>query len=333
VDAWSGYRYYARHQLSRAALILQLRRAGIALREIGEFLRNPDEARLHAWEQGIDREATDRKCALATARQQLRMLPTVAASPLLREGGITMSTLIAGSACDPGTVRDASQDALLVSSPLFAVADGIGASPAGETASHLALDTLKARFADPLTAAGLAVAARAASQAIFEMAGSDPSLEGMASTLAALVVLGRGDQASLAVASVGDSRAYLLSDGQLHQLTHDHTVVQALMDAGELTPDQARAHPSRSLLTRALGIAPAVDPDIHLPAVRPPARLLLCTDGLTAHAEDSQIADVLASAAEPGQAAMRLVRLANDNGGSDNTTVIVIDISSDQSSP
>lgn len=330
VDAWSGYRYYSRHQLPRARLILQLRRAGIALREIGEFLQDPDERRVQAWERGLDREVIDRRRALARARQQLGMLATAPPSLTRHDGGITMTMLIAGSANDQGIVRDTNQDALLISSPLFAVADGIGASPAGETASRLALDTLKARFTSPPTAAGLAEAARAASAAIWDKAGSDPSLDGMASTLTALAVLSTGETAQLAVASVGDSRAYLFRGGLLQQLTRDHSVVQALIDAGELTHDQARTHPGRSLLTRALGIAPVVEPDIHLPAVTGPARLLLCTDGLTAHAGDSHIAEVLASASEPDQAAAQLIELANRNGGSDNTAVVVIDLKADQ---
>jgi PPM family protein phosphatase len=326
VDAWSGYRFYARHQLPTARLILQLRQAGIALREIREFLPDLDEGRLQAWARGLDRELTERRRALAAARQQLGLLATAPATLTRDDGGSTMPTLIAGSAIDPGTVRDTNQDALLIRSPLFAVADGMGASPAGEIASRLALDTLNSRFTGQPTAAGLAEAARAASQAIWDQADSDPSLDGMASTLTALAVLSDGNPAQLAVASVGDSRAYLFSDGQLRQLTHDHSVVQALMDAGELTPDQVRSDPNRSLLTRALGIAPVVEPDICLPAVRGSARLLLCTDGLTAEAEDPQIADVLATVAEPGQAAARLVQLANHYGGTDNTAVVVIDL-------
>lgn len=333
VDAWSGYRYYAWHQLPRASLIAALRCAGIALREIGEFLQDPDEGRLQGWEDGLDREVTDRRRALAAARRQLGMLATAPPDPARHDGGTTMITLIAGSASDTGNVRDTNQDALLISSPLFAVADGIGASPAGETASHLALDTLRTQLTSPATAAGLAEAARAAGRAIWDKAGSDPSLEGMATTLTAVAVLRTGEPAQLAVISVGDSRAYLFSGGQLHQLTRDHSVVQALIDAGELTPQDARTHPRRSLLTRALGVTPVTDPDIHLPAVPGTARLLLCTDGLTAHAEDPQIADILASVAEPGQAAARLVDLANNNGGSDNTAVIVIDLDADHSAP
>lgn len=333
VDAWSGYRYYARHQLPAARLILQLRRAGIALREIREFLQDPDERRLQAWERGLDREVTDRRCALAAARQQLGVFATIPPGSVRHDGGTTMTTLVAGSATDPGTVRDTNQDALLISSPLFAVADGIGSSPAGETASRLALETLETQFASRPTAAGLAEATRAASRAIWDKAESDPALAGMATTLTALAVLTSGEHAQLAVASVGDSRAYLLAGGRLRQLTHDHSVVQALIDAGELTQDEARTHPRRSLLTRALGIAPDVDPDIHLPAATGTARLLLCTDGLTAHAEDPHIAEVLASTADPGQAAARLIELANRIGGSDNTAVIVIDVNPGQDAP
>ena len=102
VDAWSGYRYYARHQLPTARLILQLRRAGIALREIREFLQDPDEGRLQAWERGLDREVTDRRRALAAARQQLDMLVAGPAHPTRHDGGTTMTTLLAGSANDPG---------------------------------------------------------------------------------------------------------------------------------------------------------------------------------------------------------------------------------------
>ncbi len=329
VDAWSGYRYYARHQLPTARLIVALRRAGIALREIGDFLQDPDESRLQAWERGLDREVTDRRQALAAARRQLGVPATAPLNSARHDGGTTMTTLIAGSASHTGTVRDTNQDALLISSPLFAVADGIGASPAGETASRLALDTLKTRITSPPTAAGLAEATRAASRAIWDRAASDPSLEGMATTLTAVAVLRTGEPAQLAVASIGDSRAYVFSGGQLHQLTRDHSVVQALIDAGELTRDDARTHPSRSLLTRAIGMAPVTEPDIFRPAVPGPARLLLCTDGLTTHADDPQIADILASVTEPGQAAARLIELANDNGGSDNTAVIVIDLDAD----
>lgn len=168
VDARSGDRYYARHQLPAARLTGQLRRAGIALAGIGGFLHDPDERRLRAREHGLDREAAGRKRALAQARQQLGMLAPAPPSLTRHDGGTTMTTLTAGPADDTGTVRDTNQDALLISSPLFAVAGGMGPSPAGETAGRLALDALKARLTSPPAAAGLAEAARAAGAAVWD---------------------------------------------------------------------------------------------------------------------------------------------------------------------
>ena len=141
---------------------------------------------------------------------------------------------------------------------------------------------------------------------------------------------GGAERAQLAVVSVGDSRAYLFRDGQLSQLTHDHSVVQELIDSGQLAPDQWRTHPERSLLTRALGVAPVVDLDLSRPALAGGARLLLCTDGLTAQADETEIAGVLSAFADPDRAAVELVRLANRNGGADNTAVVVVDISPQQ---
>jgi protein phosphatase len=132
------------------------------------------------------------------------------------------------------------------------------------------------------------------------------------------------------VVNVGDSRAYLFTGGQLSQLTRDHSVAQALIDARELAPEQWREHPKRSLLTRCLGMAPVVEPDISLPTVAGRARMLLCTDGLTTQAGDAELTAILSAVTSPGQAATELVQLANRNGGSDNTAVVVIDISPHQ---
>ena len=240
-----------------------------------------------------------------------------------------MTIMAPGSATDRGEARATNQDALLVSPPLFAVADGMGAPPGGEIASRLALDTLKIRFAAPYGAEALAEAAREASRAVWERADAEPALEGMGTTLTAVAVLGGAERAQLAVVSVGDSRAYLFRDGQLSQLTHDHSVVQELIDSGQLAPDQWRTHPERSLLTRALGVAPVVDLDLGQ-ALAGGARLLLCTDGLTAQADETEIAGVLSAFADPDRAAVELVRLANRNGGADNTAVVVVNISPQQ---
>jgi PPM family protein phosphatase len=326
VDPWSGYRYYAPRQLPEARLILLLRQAGIPLSEIAVFLPDPAPDQMRRWEQALDAEVASRRHALGEARAQLGLLATFADDPSGHNGGTPMTTVAPGSAIDQGKVRPTNQDALLVSPPLFAVADGLGGGPGGEVASRLALDTLREQFTAPPSAEELAAAARAAARAVWQRADADPALEGMGTTLTAVAVLGGAQPTRLAVVNVGDSRAYLFQDGQLTQLTRDHSVVQGLIEAGELPEEQRRTHPKHALLTRALGMAPVVEPDISLPALAGSARVLLCTDGLTTQASDDNIAAVLSAAADPAQAAADLVKLANGNGGTDNTAVIVVDI-------
>lgn len=324
VDGRSGYRYYAPGQLRLARLIVLLRRARVPLSEIAVFIRHPDSGTLRRWEGELDLEARYRRQALAEAGRHLGL---AAACGLARhEGDDVMTTQTAGSATDPGTARTTNQDALVISPPLFAVADGLGQSPGGETASRLALDTLSAAFIGPPGAEALAAAFRQASRAVWERASTDPPLHGMGTTLTAVAVLQTGPQTRLAVASIGDSRAYLFQDGQFRQLTRDHSVVQALIDAGQVPASQWRTHPDRSLLTRALGIAPVVEPDITLPEVTGNARLLLCTDGLTAQADHAEITAVLSGPGDLDQIASDLIALANNNGGADNTAVIIVDL-------
>jgi PPM family protein phosphatase len=332
VDPWTGYRYYAPGQLLEAGLILLLRQAGVPLAEIAAFLRDPGPDQLQHWERELDQEVARRRRALVEARGQLGLLAMAKGNPAGQDGGKPMVTMAPGSATDRGEARATNQDALLVSPPLFAVADGMGAPPGGEIASRLALDTLRVRFAAPYSAEALAEAAREASRVVWERADVEPALEGMGTTLTAVAVLGGTEQVQLAVVSVGDSRAYVFQGGELSQLTHDHSVVQELINAGRLAAEQWRTHPERSLLTRALGVAPVVDLDLSRPAVAGSARLLLCTDGLTAQADEAEIAGVLSAAADPDQAAAELVWLANRNGGDDNTAVVVVDIRPPQAS-
>ncbi|HYA51683.1 MAG TPA: protein phosphatase 2C domain-containing protein [Streptosporangiaceae bacterium] len=333
VDPWSGYRYYAPSQLPEARLILLLRQAEVPLSEIAAFLQDPGPDQLRRWGRDLDLEVAGRRRALDEARAQLSLLAMTADSPPGRNGGTPMTTVTSGSATDRGKVRPTNQDALLVSPPLFAVADGLGEVPRGEVASQLALDTLRARFTAPPSVEALAEAAREAARAVWQRADAEPSLEGMGTTLTAVAVLDGLERTRLAVVNVGDSRAYLFRDGQLSQLTRDHSVVQGLIDAGELPQEQWRTHPKRALLTRALGVTPVVDPDISLPALAGSTRVLVCTDGLTAQADDTQLAAVLSAVADPGQAAAELVQLADRNGGNDNIAVIVIDITPDQPAP
>ena len=325
VDPWSGYRHYAPSQLPEARLILLLRQAGISLNEIAAFLKDPSPGQLHRWEQALDLEVASRRHALGEANARLGLLATTTGNPA-GQNGDTLMIVTPGAATDRGKVRPTNQDALLINPPLFAVADGLGESPRGEVASHLALDTLKAGLTAPLSAGALAEATREAARAVWGRADAEPSLEGMGTTLSAVAVVDGAEQAHLAVVNVGDSRAYLFQDGQLAQLTRDHSVVQDLIDAGELSPEQWRTHPRRALLTRALGMAPVVEADISTPTLAGRARVLLCTDGLTAQADDTQIAAVLSAGTSPEQAAAELVQLADRNGGQDNTAVIVIDI-------
>jgi serine/threonine protein phosphatase PrpC/DNA-binding transcriptional MerR regulator len=325
VDPWSGYRYYAPSQLAEARLILLLRQAGVPLSQIAAFLQDPDPDQLRRWGHDLDLEVCTRRRALGDAAALLGHLTTIADIPSGQNGGKLMNVK-PGSAADRGTAMPTNQDALLISPPLFAVADGLGEAPRGEVASRAALGTLKARFTGQPSGEALADAAREAARAIWQRADAEPSLEGMGTTLTAAAVLYDAEQIRLAVVSVGDSRAYLFRQGQLSQLTRDHSVVQGLIDAGELPPEQWRTHPRRALLTRALGMAPVVDPDVTLTALTGSARVLLCTDGLTAQADDSQIAAVLSAIADPDQAAAELIQLANRHGGDDNTAVIVIDI-------
>lgn len=325
VDPWTGYRHYAPSQLPEARLILLLRQAGISLSEIAAFVKNPSRDQLHRWEQDLDLEVASRRRALGEAYARLGQLATTVGNPTGHNGG-TLMIVTPGSATDRGKVRPTNQDALLVSPPLFAVADGLGESPRGEVASHLALDMLTERLTAALSAEALAEATREAARAVWRRADAEPSLEGMGTTLTAVAVLDGAEQARLAIVNVGDSRAYLFQDGQLTQLTRDHSVVQDLIDAGDLSADQWRTHPRRALLTRALGMAPAVEADISTSALAGRARVLLCTDGLTAQADDTQIAAVLSAGTSPEQAAAELIQLADRNGGDDNAAVIVIDI-------
>ena len=325
VDPWSGYRYYAPSQLAEARLILLLRQAGVPLSEIAAFRQDPDPDQLRRWGHDLDLEVSTRRRALGDAAALLGHLTTTADSPSGQTGGKLMNVK-PGSAAHQGAAMPTNQDALLISPPLFAVADGLGEAPRGDVASRLALDTLKARFTGQPGGAALADAAREAARAVWQRADAEPSLEGMGTTLTAVAVLDDAEQTRLAVVSVGDSRAYLFRQGQLSQLTRDHSVVQALIDARELPAEQWRMHPRRPLLTRALGMAPVVEPDVSLPALIGSARVMLCTDGLTAQAGNSQIAAVLSAVADPDQAAAELIQLANRHGGYDNTAVIVIDI-------
>ena len=225
---------------------------------------------------------------------------------------------------DVGRVRVGNEDALLIGSTVFAVADGMGGHQAGEVASAAALEPLGLLdgrpFGDPARAiAALTEAVTAANAEVVLRSRTDPELEGMGTTLTAVLI--EGSDAHLV--HVGDSRAYLARGGRLTQLTADHTLVQALIDEGRLRPDQVATHPHRSVITRAVGVAAQVEVDgLHV-RLEDGDVLLLCSDGLTGVVDDLTIGRLLAEHG-PQSAVDALVDAANAAGGPDNITVLTI---------
>jgi serine/threonine protein phosphatase PrpC len=239
---------------------------------------------------------------------------------------------------DPGKKRANNEDALLLNDALglYAVADGIGGNEGGEVASRIAVETIarampdllgemdrtppKARvLTDVPSISALKEAVVLANSAISEQRSQDPERSTMGTTLTALLL--RDKQAF--IAHIGDSRAYLFREGELAQLTDDHSFVAEQVRAGTFTPEQARSSPYRHVITRALGIAEEAKADLTNHALKKDDRFLLCTDGLTEMVDDAEIGRILASYA-PQDAVQKLLDAANEQGGVDNITAVVV---------
>jgi protein phosphatase len=221
---------------------------------------------------------------------------------------------------DVGRQRSANEDSLVVQPPLFAVADGMGGAKAGEVASAVAVQAVEsARDSDEPAEAQLTEIVRAANRRIYDLAVADESRRGMGTTLTLAKV--HGDEVSLA--HVGDSRAYRVRDGELSQLTRDHSLVAELERSGQITAEAAEHHPQRSIITRALGPEPDVEVDTYTLAGRAGDLFLICSDGLTSMISDDEIGSIVRSAGTLDEAADALVRAANQSGGKDNITVIL----------
>lgn len=242
-----------------------------------------------------------------------------------------MARLRWGAATDTGRVRHNNQDSFLVlgDRSLFAVADGMGGHQGGEVASRTAVDALEAAFAEP-SLDSLISAVEAANAAVFEQGGADPHLRGMGTTMVAVALVDDGGEERLAIANVGDSRVYLFEGGDLTQITEDHSLVAEMVRDGRLSPEEAETHPQRNIVTRVLGIYEAVDVDRDEVLPFAGQRLLLCSDGLFNEVGSDQIAAVLRRLADPDEAARELVRLANEGGGRDNITVVIVDVVDDE---
>ena len=226
---------------------------------------------------------------------------------------------------DIGLMRGHNEDSFLAQAPVFCVSDGMGGHAAGEVASSIAVSTIAEKapvHADDLL---LGAAIEAANTAVIEGAALGKGKPGMGCTASAVVI----EQNKMAVAHVGDSRVYLLHNGALVRLTHDHSYVEELVDAGEITADEARVHPSRSVITRALGSDPDMYADHFTIDVSAGDRILLCSDGLSSMIEDSQIEAIAVSSATPLAAVDALVAAALHEGGHDNVTVVVVDVTDD----
>ena len=229
-----------------------------------------------------------------------------------------------GSRTDVGCVRERNEDSLVVSPPLFAVADGMGGHAAGDVASETAVETLQKFAPTSANVEDLGQAVINANMAVIEES-RKAGLEGMGTTMTAAVI----EKSRIAIAHVGDSRAYLLHHGRLQQITRDHSLMADMIEAGRITPEEARHHPNRSIITRALGSDPAMQPDLSELTASPGDRLLLCSDGLYSMVEDEQIQSILARTRDSQRCASALVNAAIAAGGLDNTTVIVVDITGD----
>jgi len=252
-----------------------------------------------------------------------------------------MSRLVGASWSDVGRVRAINQDAALTAPELsvFAVADGMGGHRGGEVAAALAVEELAARLraverngriggVDALVDGVLA-----ANERVFAQSRAVSELQGMGTTLCALAMVGSAAPARIALANVGDSRVYVLSEGELSQLTEDHSLVQAMVRQGQLSPAEAAAHPLRNVVTRVIGVEPDVEVDWwERPAVVG-ERYLLCSDGLFNEVGEARIAATLRLLADPADAAHALVVLANDAGGRDNITCVVVDVIDDDELP
>jgi serine/threonine protein phosphatase PrpC len=233
-----------------------------------------------------------------------------------------------GAATDPGRVRPGNEDSVLALAKVFAVADGMGGHAAGEVASAVALQTVAARMGErPTSIASVTDVVRAANEAVYLRSLAEPTTRGMGTTLALVApTTGSDGTDHLVVANVGDSRVYLCADGELRQLTRDHSYVEEMLAAGQITADEARRHPHRHVVTRVVGIEPSVAVDTWLVTPEPRDRYLICSDGLVDEVPDEDIARIITNAPDPQSAADALVVAANEAGGRDNITVIVVEI-------
>ncbi|GGZ51948.1 MerR family transcriptional regulator [Streptomyces bluensis] len=317
VDPETGYRYYAVEQLEQARLVAWLRRLGMPLARIRQVcaLDGPAAGReIRAYWARVEAETAHRRDLAAFLVDHLTGTSS--------QKDTAMWELRYAALSDTGLVRPANQDTAYAGARVLAVADGFGS--AGAHASTAAVEALKVLDRETFPAGSvlnlLDDAVRGATRAVREAAAADKEA---GTTLTAMLWTG----SQLALVHIGDSRAYLLRDGELFRITHDHTLVQSMVDEGRLTVEEAAAHPQRPLLLKSLsGDGAAPSPDLRLQDALPGDRYLLCSDGLSRVLTDPDIERTLASVPDPEEATRTLVAGANDAGGPDNVSCVVADV-------
>jgi PPM family protein phosphatase len=222
-------------------------------------------------------------------------------------------------ASDLGRQRQGNEDNLFVRAPLFVVADGMGGAQAGEVASEMAVESFDGGLPGGEPAAGLVQVIEEANRRIHDRSRAEAKRAGMGTTVTAAYV----GEREVTIAHVGDSRAYLLRDGELIRLTRDHSLVGELVARGKLTEEQAETHPQRSVITRALGPEPDVQVDVQAYQARAGDVFMVCSDGLTSMVPEARVQPILEAAGSLEQAGRELIAAANDAGGRDNITVIL----------
>src|SRR5438093_3861484 len=247
----------------------------------------------------------------------------------MRNEGDAVKLGKSAAATDPGRRRRLNEDAYVCEPPLFAVADGIGGAQAGEVASELAAATLRDDAGSDGSDGRQRVDSliQQANRRVYERQAQDAAVSGMGTTITVALV----EDGSVWIGHVGDSRAYLVREGRLEQLTEDHSLVAELVRSGRLSPEEAEGHPQRSVVTRALGTDPDVDVDTFSVEARPGDLFMLCSDGLTTMVDDAGIlAEIDQHRDNIRAAAKALVRAANRGGGEDNITIVFFEIAGDE---
>ncbi|MFJ6988464.1 MULTISPECIES: MerR family transcriptional regulator [unclassified Streptomyces] len=334
VDPVTGYRRYAPDQLERARLVAWLRRLGMPLARIRRVCAlDADRAagEIRAFWAQVEADTAARRDLAAFLVDHLSGKDHPTMSTTTPPLGLRYAAL-----SDTGLVRESNQDTVHAGARLLAVADGFGGR--GAPAGAAAVDALARLETDGVPAGSLlgilddaierATRAVLAATESSEETGSgtggaeDGGGQEAGTTLTALLWTG----SQLGLVHIGDSRVYLLRDGELLQITHDHTLVQSMVDEGRLTPEEAASHPQRSLLVRALGRDADTTPDLRLQDARRGDRYLLCSDGLSTVVPAGEIHRVLSGTGDPEQAVRDLVALANGSGGPDNVSCVVADV-------